>query len=102
MDFKGVQANADGWVALGLSLDGAMSSGGVAPGSDIFMGFLNTAVPNCDAGCINDYSTLFYALPILDNQQNLDFVSFSARKKFFLHLMLSLLKENGVTSMEFG
>jgi len=83
-----VQANAVGWVALGLSLNGQMSSNGVAPGSDIFMGFLNTAVSGCTAGCIHDYSTVRYALPELDAQQNVDFVSFS--------------EQSGVTQMEFG
>jgi len=70
--YFGVQANSLGWVALGLSLNGQMNSGGVAPGSDIMMGYKNPSDSNCPNGCIHDYYTLFYQLPSLDATQNVE------------------------------
>lgn len=67
-----IQAQTQGWLALGLSIDGTMSSGGKAPGSDIFMAYHGA---NCPNGCVNDYSTLVYNLPLLDESQDLTFVS---------------------------
>jgi len=67
-----IQAETKGWIAMGFSLNGQMSSGGQAPGSDIFVGYQGAG---CPTGCINDYSTVVYDLPKLDPEQDLEFVS---------------------------
>lgn len=68
-------------VALGISSNGNMNSGGLSPGSDIFMAFQNTSVVGCENGCIHDYSTTVYTLPKLDSSQDVQLTSFLEGKK---------------------
>lgn len=72
-----MEANTLGWIGFGLSQDGLMNSGGNPPGSDIWMAYLQPALPECESGCIHDYSTVKYEIPILDAIQNLELISFT-------------------------
>lgn len=47
-----------------------MASGGAAPGSDIYLGYVASGI--CAAGCVNDYSTRVYDKPTLDSTQNVE------------------------------
>ena len=58
---------AAGWIALGFSTDGSMSSNG--EGSDIVMGYLDPQ----NEGQANDYFALSRSQPELDEQQNIAF-----------------------------
>lgn len=53
-----MEAQSTGWVALGVSGDGTMGSGGAAPGSDIVVGSATLGS--------NDYFTTVYDIPKLD------------------------------------
>jgi len=72
----GIEIDSTGWVALGLSGNGYMNSGGLSPGSDIVLAFQNGSVPGCENGCIHDYSTVVYNLPILDVTQDVQLNSY--------------------------
>jgi len=72
-----VSASSTGWMALGLSGAPKMDSNKMPPGNDIAMGFRNPLVPGCETGCINDYSTVVYDVPILDPVGNAEIVSFT-------------------------
>jgi hypothetical protein len=63
-----------------------MDSGGVPPGSDIAIGFKNSAVVGCENGCISDYSTVRHSLPLRDSTQNVELLSFNEGEHFMLLL----------------
>ncbi len=54
-----------------------MDSNKLEPGNDIALGFRNPLLPSCETGCINDYSTLVYDVPVRDPIGNVQFVSYS-------------------------
>ncbi|KAL6048065.1 LPXTG-motif cell wall-anchored protein [Balamuthia mandrillaris] len=46
-----LEANVPGWIAIGISADGSMTSSGA--GSDIMLGYVDDG--DCSEGCVNDY-----------------------------------------------
>jgi hypothetical protein len=45
------------------------------PGSDIVMGYKDLNSTECAEGCVTDYHTLQYAMPIKDDVQNVEKVA---------------------------
>jgi hypothetical protein len=78
--YVGLQADSQGWIGMGISQDGLMNNGGNPPGSDIYMAFINNDYAPCVNGCIHDYYTMQYNLPILDAQQNINLVDIQCNK----------------------
>jgi len=70
-----------GWFAVGISSNGAMISDGVAPGTDIYMSYIDPT--NCPNGCVADYSTVVYDLPKKDPIQNVNYTAGSSANNQF-------------------
>jgi hypothetical protein len=70
-----IEANVVGWIGFGFSSNGYMDSGGEVPGSDIVMGYKDLNSTECAEGCVTDYHTLQYAMPIKDDVQNVEKVA---------------------------
>ena len=74
-----MQAETSGWIALGISTNGQMDSGG--NGSDIMMGYMNPNVTGCEHGCINGYWAVQFNTPQLNSRQYLQLDNFTSGKR---------------------
>jgi hypothetical protein len=69
----GLAAKVGGWLGLGISTDGSMSSGG--SGSDVWVGFVGASFPACAEGCVLDYWADSTSQPALDSHSDMKNVS---------------------------